>query len=149
MKSLFECVVKYAIYIGLTLYSSPFYALEIIPENMEVKFPGMYISGSGQNADANPANGQIYVVRFYVEGDPGKKIVISLPSNQYLNHSQKSKRLRIKKFYFGCGLSKRGRAKIKGNGRSKLLCIGAKVKIGANHPAGLYTSTIPFEVNYK
>ena len=149
MKSLFECVVKYAIYIGLTLYSSPFYALEIIPENMEVKFPGMYISGSGQNADANPANGQVYVVRFYVEGDPGKKIVISLPSNQYLNHSQKSKRLRIKKFYFGCGLSKRGRAKIKGNGRSKLLCIGAKVKIGANHPAGLYTSTIPFEVNYK
>ncbi|WP_284473931.1 DUF4402 domain-containing protein [Vibrio chagasii] len=149
MKSLFECVVKYAIYIGLTLYSSPFYALEIIPENMEVKFPGMYISGSGQNADANPANGQIYVVRFYVEGEPGKKIVVSLPSNQYLNHSQKSKRLRIKKFYFGCGLSKRGRAKIKGNGRSKLLCIGAKVKIGANHPAGLYTSTIPFEVNYK
>ncbi|WP_373943665.1 DUF4402 domain-containing protein [Vibrio chagasii] len=149
MKSLFECVVKYAIYIGLTLYSSPFYALEIIPENMEVKFPGMYISGSGQNADANPANGQIYVVRFYVEGDPGKKIVVSLPSNQYLNHSQKSKRLRIRKFYFGCGLSKRGRAKIKGNGRSKLLCIGAKVKIGANHPAGLYTSTIPFEVNYK
>lgn len=149
MKSLFECVVKYAIYIGLTLYSSPFYALEIIPENMEVKFPGTYISGSGQNADANPANGQIYVVRFYVEGEPGKKIVVSLPSNQYLNHSQKSKRLRIKKFYFGCGLSKRGRAKIKGNGRSKLLCIGAKVKIGANHPAGLYTSTIPFEVNYK
>ncbi len=149
MKSLFECVVKYAIYIGLTLYSSPFYALEIIPENMEVKFPGIYISGSGQNADANPANGQIYVVRFYVEGEPGKKIVVSLPSNQYLNHSQKSKRLRIKKFYFGCGLSKRGRAKIKGNGRSKLLCIGAKVKIGANHPAGLYTSTIPFEVNYK
>ncbi|EGU39741.1 DUF4402 domain-containing protein [Vibrio splendidus] len=149
MKSLFECVVKYAIYIGLTLYSSPFYALEIIPENMEVKFPGMYISGSGQNADANPANGQIYVVRFYVEGEPGKKIVVSLPSNQYLNHSQKTKRLRIKKFYFGCGLSKRGRAKIKGNGRSKLLCIGAKVKIGANHPAGLYTSTIPFEVNYK
>jgi len=149
MKSLFEYVVKYAIYIGLTLYSSPFYALEIIPENMEVKFPGMYISGSGQNADANPANGQIYVVRFYVEGEPGKKIVVSLPSNQYLNHSQKSKRLRIKKFYFGCGLSKRGRAKIKGNGRSKLLCIGAKVKIGANHPAGLYTSTIPFEVNYK
>ncbi|MFM2610112.1 DUF4402 domain-containing protein [Vibrio campbellii] len=149
MKSLFECVVKYAIYIGLTLYSSPFYALEIIPENMEVRFPGMYISGSGQNADANPANGQIYVVRFYVEGEPGKKIVVSLPSNQYLNHSQKSKRLRIKKFYFGCGLSKRGRAKIKGNGRSKLLCIGAKVKIGANHPAGLYTSTIPFEVNYK
>lgn len=149
MKSLFECVVKYAIYIGLTLYSSPFYALEIIPENMEVKFPGMYISGSGQNADANPANGQIYVVRFYVEGEPGKKIVVSLPSNQYLNHSQKSKRLRIRKFYFGCGLSKRGRAKIKGNGRSKLLCIGAKVKIGANHPAGLYTSTIPFEVNYK
>lgn len=149
MKSLFECVVKYAIYIGMTLYSSPFYALEIIPENMEVKFPGMYISGSGQNADANPANGQIYVVRFYVEGEPGKKIVVSLPSNQYLNHSQKSKRLRIKKFYFGCGLSKRGRAKIKGNGRSKLLCIGAKVKIGANHPAGLYTSTIPFEVNYK
>ncbi|WP_258098815.1 DUF4402 domain-containing protein [Vibrio chagasii] len=149
MKSLFECVVKYAIYIGLTLYSSPLYALEIIPENMEVKFPGMYISGSGQNADANPANGQIYVVRFYVEGEPGKKIVVSLPSNQYLNHSQKSKRLRIKKFYFGCGLSKRGRAKIKGNGRSKLLCIGAKVKIGANHPAGLYTSTIPFEVNYK
>ena len=121
MKSLFECVVKYAIYIGLTLYSSPFYALEIIPENMEVKFPGMYISGSGQNADANPANGQIYVVRFYVEGEPGKKIVVSLPSNQYLNHSQKTKRLRIKKFYFGCGLSKRGRAKIKGNGRSKLL----------------------------
>ncbi|MCG9694422.1 MULTISPECIES: DUF4402 domain-containing protein [Vibrio] len=149
MKSLFECVVKYAVYIGLTLYSSPFYALEIIPENMEVKFPGMYISGSGQNADANPANGQIYVVRFYVEGEPGKKIVVSLPSNQYLNHSQKSKRLRIRKFYFGCGLSKRGRAKIKGNGRSKLLCIGAKVKIGANHPAGLYTSTIPFEVNYK
>ncbi|MGI9877191.1 DUF4402 domain-containing protein [Vibrio chagasii] len=149
MKSLFECVVKYAIYIGLTLYSSPFYALEIIPENMEVKFPGIYISGSGQNADANPANGQIYVVRFYVEGEPGKKIVVSLPSNQYLNHSQKSKRLRIRKFYFGCGLSKRGRAKIKGNGRSKLLCIGAKVKIGANHPAGLYTSTIPFEVNYK
>lgn len=149
MKSLFECVVKYAIYIGLTLYSSPFYALEIIPENMEVKFPGMYISGSGQNADGNPANGQTYVVRFYVEGEPGKKIVVSLPSNQYLNHSQKSKRLRIKKFYFGCGLSKRGRAKIKGNGRSKLLCIGAKVKIGANHPAGLYTSTIPFEVNYK
>lgn len=149
MKSLFECVVKYAIYIGLTLYSSPFYALEIIPENMEVRFPGMYISGSGQNADANPANGQIYVVRFYVEGEPGKKIVVSLPSNQYLNHSQKSKRLRIKKFYFGCGLSKRGRAKIKGNGRSKLLCIGAKVKIGANNPAGLYTSTIPFEVNYK
>ena len=149
MKSLFECVVKYAIYIGLTLYSSPFYALEIIPENMEVKFPGMYISGSGQNAAANPAYGQIYVVRFYVEGEPGKKIVVSLPSNQYLNHSQKPKRLRIKKFYFGCGLSKRGRAKIKGNGRSKLLCIGAKVKIGANHPAGLYTSTIPFEVNYK
>jgi len=149
MNSLFECVVKYAMYIGLTLYSSPFYALEIIPENMEVKFPGMYISGSGQNADANPANDQIYVVRFYVEGEPGKKIVVSLPSNQYLNHSQKSKRLRIKKFYFGCGLSKRGRAKIKGNGRSKLLCIGAKVKIGANHPAGLYTSTIPFEVNYK
>ena len=149
MNSLFECVVKYAMYIGLTLYSSPFYALEIIPENMEVKFPGMYISGSGQNADANPANGQIYVVRFYVEGEPGKKIVVSLPSNQYLNHSQKSKRLRIKKFYFGCGLSKRGRAKIKGNGRSKLLCIGAKVKIGANHPAGLYTGTIPFEVNYK
>ena len=149
MNSLFECLVKYAMYIGLTLYSSPFYALEIIPENMEVKFPGMYISGSGQNADANPANDQIYVVRFYVEGEPGKKIVVSLPSNQYLNHSQKSKRLRIKKFYFGCGLSKRGRAKIKGNGRSKLLCIGAKVKIGANHPAGLYTSTIPFEVNYK
>ncbi|KZX63321.1 hypothetical protein A3712_21705 [Vibrio sp. HI00D65] len=149
MNSLFECVVKYVMYIGLTLYSSPFYALEIIPENMEVKFPGMYISGSGQNADANPANDQIYVVRFYVEGEPGKKIVVSLPSNQYLNHSQKSKRLRIKKFYFGCGLSKRGRAKIKGNGRSKLLCIGAKVKIGANHPAGLYTSTIPFEVNYK
>ncbi len=149
MNSLFECVVKYAMYIGLTLYSSPFYALEIIPENMEVKFPGMYISGSGQNADANPANDQIYVVRFYVEGEPGKKIVVSLPSNQYLNHSQKSKRLRIKKFYFGCGLSKRGRAKIKGNGRSKLLCIGTKVKIGANHPAGLYTSTIPFEVNYK
>ena len=149
MNSLFECVVKYAMYIGLTLYSSPFYALEIIPENMEVKFPGMYISGSGQNADANPANDQIYVVRFYVEGEPGKKIVVSLPSNQYLNHSQKSKRLRLMKFYFGCGLSKRGRAKIKGNGRSKLLCIGAKVKIGANHPAGLYTSTIPFEVNYK
>ncbi|MFA0038161.1 DUF4402 domain-containing protein [Vibrio sp. 10N.261.52.A1] len=149
MKSLFECVVKYAIYIGLTLYSSPFYALEIIPENMEVKFPGMYVSGSGQNADANPSSSQIYVVRFYVEGEPGKKIVVSLPSNQYLNHSQKSKRLRIKKFYFGCGLSKRGRAKIKGNGRTKLLCIGAKVKIGANHPAGLYTSTIPFEVNYK
>ena len=149
MKSLFECVVKYAIYIGLTLYSSPFYALEIIPENMEVKFPGMYVSGSGQNADANPSSSQIYVVRFYVEGEPGKKIVVSLPSNQYLNHSQKSKRLRIKKFYFGCGLSKRGRAKIKGNGRTKLLCIGAKVKIGANHPAGVYTSTIPFEVNYK
>lgn len=149
MKSLFECVVKYAIYIGLTLYSSPFYALEIIPENMEVRFPGMYVSGSGQNADANPSSSQIYVVRFYVEGEPGKKIVVSLPSNQYLNHSQKSKRLRIKKFYFGCGLSKRGRAKIKGNGRSKLLCIGARVKIGANHPAGVYTSTIPFEVNYK
>ncbi|MBJ2145124.1 DUF4402 domain-containing protein [Vibrio sp. IB15] len=109
----------------------------------------MYVSGSGQNADANPSSSQIYVVRFYVEGEPGKKIVVSLPSNQYLNHSQKSKRLRIKKFYFGCGLSKRGRAKIKGNGRSKLLCIGARVKIGANHPAGVYTSTIPFEVNYK
>ena len=52
MKFLF----KYAIYIGLTFYSSPFHALDIIPENMEVKFPGMYISGSGQNADANPAN---------------------------------------------------------------------------------------------
>ncbi|MFS1430996.1 DUF4402 domain-containing protein, partial [Vibrio splendidus] len=118
-------------------------------ENMEVKFPGMYISGSGQNADSNPSNSQVYVVRFYVEGEPGKKIVVSLPSKQYLNHSRKSKRLRIRKLYFGCGLSKRGRAKIKGNGRSKLLCIGAKVKIGANHPAGLYTSTIPFEVNYK
>ncbi|CAH6877130.1 conserved hypothetical protein [Vibrio chagasii] len=149
MKSLFRCVVKYTAYIGLIFYSCPFYALEIIPENMEVKFPGMYVSGSGQNADANPSSSQIYVVRFYVEGEPGKKIVVSLPSNQYLNHSQKSKRLRIKKFYFGCGLSKRGRAKIKGNGRSKLLCIGARVKIGANHPAGVYTSTIPFEVNYK
>ncbi|MEZ9698997.1 hypothetical protein AB4455_27155, partial [Vibrio sp. 10N.261.46.E12] len=74
---------KYAFYIGLVIYSSPFHALEIIPENMEVKFPGMYISGSGQNADSNPVNSQIYVVRFYVEGDPGKKIVVSLPSNQY------------------------------------------------------------------
>ncbi|MBB1462325.1 DUF4402 domain-containing protein [Vibrio sp. SG41-7] len=145
MSVLFKC----AIYIGLMIYSSPFHALEIIPENMEVKFPGMYISGSGQNADSNPSNSQVYVVRFYVEGEPGKKIVVSLPSKQYLNHSRKSKRLRIRKFYFGCGLSKRGRAKINGNGRSKLLCIGAKVKIGANHPAGLYTSTIPFEVNYK
>ncbi|KAA8600187.1 MULTISPECIES: DUF4402 domain-containing protein [Vibrio] len=141
--------LKYVACIGLIIYSSPFHALEIIPENMEVKFPGMYISGSGQNADANPANGQVYVVRFYAEGEPGKKIVVSLPSKQYLNHSRKSKRLRIRKFYFGCGLSKRGRAKIQSNGRSKLLCIGAKVKIGANHPAGIYTSTIPFEVNYK
>ncbi|MDN2665351.1 hypothetical protein BCU71_06040 [Vibrio lentus] len=141
--------LKHSLFTAIMVFSFSLYALEIIPENMEVKFPGMYISGSGQNADANPANSQVYVVRFYVEGEPGKKIVVSLPSKQYLNHSRKSKRLRIRKFYFGCGLSKRGRAKIKGNGRTKLLCIGAKVKIGANHPAGVYTSTIPFEVNYK
>ncbi|PMN54584.1 hypothetical protein BCT31_03235 [Vibrio lentus] len=141
--------LKNSLCTAIMVFSFSLYALEIIPENMEVKFPGMYISGSGQNADANPANSQVYVVRFYVEGEPGKKIVVSLPSKQYLNHSRKSKRLRIRKFYFGCGLSKRGRAKIKGNGRTKLLCIGAKVKIGANHPAGVYTSTIPFEVNYK
>ena len=90
--------LKYVACIGLIIYSSPFHALEIIPENMEVKFPGMYIFGSGQNADANPANGQVYVVRFYAEGEPGKKIVVSLPSKQYLNHSRKSKRLRIRKF---------------------------------------------------
>ncbi|MFS1476009.1 DUF4402 domain-containing protein [Vibrio lentus] len=141
--------LKHSLCTAIMVFSFSLYALEIIPENMEAKFPGMYISGSGQNADANPANSQVYVVRFYVEGEPGKKIVVSLPSKQYLNHSRKSKRLRIRKFYFGCGLSKRGRAKIKGNGRTKLLCIGAKVKIGANHPAGVYTSTIPFEVNYK
>ncbi|MFA0350545.1 hypothetical protein AB4486_26970, partial [Vibrio sp. 10N.222.55.C6] len=91
-------LLKYAIYISLIIYSSHFHALEIIPENMEVKFPGMYISGSGQNADSNPANSQVYVVRFYVEGEPGKKIVVSLPFKQYLNHSRKSKRLRIRKF---------------------------------------------------
>ncbi|MEZ8469920.1 DUF4402 domain-containing protein [Vibrio splendidus] len=121
----------------------------MIVKSVVILFKKRSRSHPGQNADSNPSNSQVYVVRFYVEGEPGKKIVVSLPSKQYLNHSRKSKRLRIRKFYFGCGLSKRGRAKIKGNGRSKLLCIGAKVKIGANHPAGLYTSTIPFEVNYK
>jgi len=141
--------IKFLFSAGLLLLSPPLYALNIIPENMEVKFPGVYISGSGQNADSSPSNNQVHVVRFYVEGEPGKKIVVSLPTKQYLNHSRKSKRIRIRKFHFGCGLSKRGRAKIKSNGRTKILCIGAKVKIGANHPAGTYTSTIPFEVNYK
>lgn len=144
MKFLF----KYAIYIGLAFYSSPFHALEIIPENMEVKFPGMYISGSGQNADANPANSQIYVVRFYVEGEPGKRSwfrsLLSSISTILVNPNVFVLKSSILVAAYQSEAEQKSKAMEEAN-----CCALVRVKIGANHPAGVYTSTIPFEVNYK
>ncbi|WP_050910374.1 DUF4402 domain-containing protein [Vibrio campbellii] len=142
--------LKVTFYLGLFLFThQSCLALTIVPENMGISFPGTYLSGRGQNAVSSPAHNQLYVVRFYVEGEPGKKITVTVPNNQYLNHDKTSRKIKIRRIFYGCGLSKRGRTKINSNGRSKLLCIGAKIRIGAKIPAGNYSGTIPFEVNYR
>ncbi|PAW09795.1 DUF4402 domain-containing protein [Vibrio sp. V1B] len=142
--------LKVAFYLGLFLLThQSCLALTIVPENMDITFPGIYLSGRGQNAVSNPTHSQLYVVRFYVDGEPGRKITVTVPNNQYLNHDKSSRKIKVRRIFYGCGLSKRGRAKINSNGRSKLLCIGAKIRIGAKFPAGSYSGTIPFEVNYR
>lgn len=140
---------KLAFYLGLFLFPIHCYALKIIPENLEVKFPGLHLTGVGKNVVSKPDNNQLYVVRFHVEGTPGKRIFVSVPNDQYLQHETDSSRVKIRRIFYGCGLSKRGRTKLKSDGKSKMLCIGAKIRLGKNHSAGRYSGTIPFEVNYK
>jgi hypothetical protein len=124
-------------------------ALVIVPENVKIQFPGNYISGSTQIATSKPQNNQLFVARFFVKGDPGKRIVITAPKNQYIFHEKLNRKIKIQRFFYGCGFSKRGVTKIKNNGKSRLLCVGAKARIGAKVPSGVYSGSISFEVNYK
>tara|TARA_Y100001956_G_scaffold81114_1_gene97854 strand:+ start:1382 stop:1849 length:468 start_codon:yes stop_codon:yes gene_type:complete len=134
----------------IALLIAPCYshALNIVSENLELEFPGTFLAGTSQIATSNPEQTQIHVVRFYVEGDPGRRINVSVSNGQYLYHSTSSRSLKIGKVFYGCGLSVRGRATISRSGKSDLLCIGAQVRINHNDPAGIYSATIPFEVNY-
>ena len=124
-------------------------ALAIVPENMDIQFPGDYISGSTQIAISKPQNNQLFVARFFVRGEPGKRIIITAPKNQYIFHEKLNRKIKIQRFFYGCGFSKRGVAKIKNNGKSRLLCVGAKAKVGAKVPSGVYSGSLSFEVNYK
>lgn len=124
-------------------------ALAIVPESMVIQFPGNYISGSTQIATSKPQNNQLFVARFFVTGEPGKRIIITAPKNQYISHENLNRKIKIQRFFYGCGFSKRGVAKIKNNGKSRLLCVGAKAKIGAKVPSGVYSGSLSFEVNYK
>ncbi len=81
---------------------------------MEVKFPGMYVFWFWAECRCNPSSSQIYVVRFYVEGEP-EKIVVSLPSNQYLNHSQ-SLNVFVSKSSILAVACEKGQSENKGNG---------------------------------
>lgn len=144
--------MKYRLFIFLALlltYSKSIAALVIIPENMDIQFPGDYISGSTQIATSKPRENQLFVARFFVKGDPGKRIIITTPQNQYIYHEKLNRKIKIQRFFYGCGLSKRGVTKIKNNGKSRLLCVGAKARIGARVPSGVYSGSISFEVNYK
>ncbi|MDA0148231.1 DUF4402 domain-containing protein [Vibrio sp. LaRot3] len=107
----------------------------------------MSISGSNQRVISDPELNQPDVFRFYVKGEKGKSIGVSLPKNQHVSNG--NSHIKINKFSFGCGLSKSGKALIKNNGITDLLCIGAKADIKANNAAGNYSNSIVFEIKYQ
>ena len=123
--------------------------LAIVPESMVIQFPGNYISGSTQNATSKPQNNQLFVARFFVTGETGKHIIITAPKSQYIFHEKLNRKIKVQRFFYGCGFSKGGVAKIENNGKSRLLCVGAKAKIGEKVPSGVYSGSLSFEVNYK
>ncbi|MEZ9524634.1 DUF4402 domain-containing protein [Enterovibrio norvegicus] len=129
--------------------SLPCFSLCIVPERMKLEFSGLYVTGINQKAKSTPFYNRVDVARFYVEGKPGKNVVVTIPHRQFLYKKVGRERLKINRFVYGCGLSKRGSVRIRANGRTPLLCIGAVVKIHAKNSAGRYSSAIRFEVNYK
>ncbi|WP_240671635.1 DUF4402 domain-containing protein [Enterovibrio baiacu] len=133
----------------LSLISFPCFSLCIVPERMKLEFSGMYVTGLNQKAKSTPFSNRVDVARFYVEGKPGERVVVTVPHRQFIYKERGRERLKVNRFIYGCGLSKRGIVRIRANGRTPLLCIGAVVKIHAKNSAGRYSSAIRFEVNYK
>lgn len=133
----------------LLLLASPVsHSLEIVFENRVLDFPDLYISGINHIAASQPDQNRLHVVRFHVEGIPGRRINVSVPGSQYLRHATQSRSLKIGKILYGCGLSSKGKATITNTGKSNLLCIGAQVRISQNDLSGIYSASIPLEVNY-
>lgn len=94
--------LKVAFYLGLFLFTpQSCLALTIVPENMGISFPGTYLSGRGQNAVSSPAHNQLYVVRFYVEGEPGKKLPSPYLITNILIMTRHLEKLRYVEFFTG------------------------------------------------
>lgn len=121
-------------------------SLSIIPKKNNLIFPGFYISGIYQNATSHPKYDQPDVTSFYVSGLKNRDIVISIPENQSITNN--SNVVELDNYLFGCGLSATGKATIKNDGMSELLCIGIKTRILPKHDSGIYSGNVTFKVNY-
>ncbi len=143
-----KLLLKYSIYIGLGFLFKPISCSRNHSENMEVKFPGMYIS-IGQTPMLIRLIVRSMWCVFMLKWEPGKKDRgFSPPSKQYLNHSRKSKRLQSESSILAAAYQRR-QSQNKRQWKKQITVHWRESKIGANHPAGVYTSTIPFEVNYN
>ncbi|MGF1908413.1 DUF4402 domain-containing protein [Vibrio kasasachensis] len=120
--------------------------LNIIHQNNNLEFSKTHISGFNQKAKTHPKSNTHDAFTFIVQGDPGKTIQVTASHKQQLKNNTNS--LPINKFYYGCNLSSSGIATITKTGFSNPLCIGAQVLINYNHPPGVYTNEIHFEVKY-
>lgn len=125
------------------------HAINIVFDNKTLSYNQTYTTGINQHADISHIRDNFQMIRFYVEGAKGKHVVVDIHPNQSINNKSNSEKLNISHIHFDCGLSNRGTAQIRANGRTDLLCIGARIKISASIKAGIYTGSIPFEVTYK
>lgn len=136
-------------FVLLILFSSNAYCdttLSVVTENNQLRFSQQLVSGSHQQITSHPRINQTDVFRFYIKGKKGKKIQISLPSDQTI--ARGNEKISINQFIFGCGLSSAGIATVKNTGITDLLCIGAKATVQSKHSPGTYSNSIPIEIDY-
>jgi hypothetical protein len=61
---------------------------------------------------------------------------------------QTGRKVVVKRFKYGCGLNRRGRVRLNGQGQSGVLCIGARAIVTPASQSGVFSVVIPFKVNY-
>ncbi|WP_104401512.1 hypothetical protein [Vibrio penaeicida] len=140
------------IYLGLLLFlclvsSAHSIAIEITQlEPMEFETT---VGGSKTVVFLKPSVSTNGVLLFRVTGDPSRKIQVKVNGSEFrMLNSQSGRHVVVKRFKYGCGLNKKGRVRLNGQGQSGVLCIGARAVVKASSQSGMFSVVVPFTVKY-
>ncbi|BCL70878.1 hypothetical protein VINI7043_18671 [Vibrio nigripulchritudo ATCC 27043] len=89
------------------------------------------------------------VFLFRISGDPNKKIQVRVDGKDFkMLNGQTGKTVVVKRFKYGCGLNKKGRIRLDGQGQSGVLCIGARAVVKSSSQSGHFSVVVPITVKY-